>query len=105
MPKSYSQIGKKNIRSIISQVTYAFFILNEFIDFSESMWIFPIFLTFMKTPFLKKKIEACSKNISKICNYTFVFQNFQKDFWKHKEKRKTRMNSEKSINSFEIKKW
>ena len=30
------------------QVTDPFFILNEFIDFSESIWIFLIFLVFLK---------------------------------------------------------
>ena len=53
MPKGYQKIGKKKI-SINNQVTYPFFSPNEFIDFSESIWIFPIFFKFMTIPFSKK---------------------------------------------------
>ena len=69
----------------------------------------------MKIPFLTKKIEAiivkllilvcdtdlCNKNISKIRNVTFIFQNVQKKF--QTKKNLIHMDSEESVNLFEIK--
>ena len=103
--KIYQQIGKKKNRLMNNQVTYLFFISNEFIDLSESIWIFPSFLHLTTIPFVKKKnwgynratvssipwklfvcnVESCYKNLSKICNFTFNFQNFQKKFQMRKK--------------------
>ena len=41
MLNSYYPIGKKN--PINNQVTYPSFIAHEFIDFSESIWIYSFF--------------------------------------------------------------
>ena len=46
-------------------------------------------------------VEFCYKNISKIHNVKFIFPNFQKK----KNIEKIHVDSEKSINSFKIKKW
>ena len=46
--KSYQYNGKHNYSSINNPVTYPFFISNEFIDFSESMKKFSVFLRFSK---------------------------------------------------------
>ena len=48
-------------------------------------------------------MEACYKNISKIRNVTFIFQNFQRYFQKRKKIEKIQMDFEKSINPFGIK--
>ena len=48
MSKSYQQIAENNNCPINDQVTYSLFILNEFIDFLESIWIFSILSTFSK---------------------------------------------------------
>ena len=47
--------GTQNICLINNQVTYPFFISNEYIDFSESIWIFlPSFDVYENTVFETK---------------------------------------------------
>ena len=122
IPKIFQQIGQKNISSMNNQVAYPFFISNKFIDFSESLWIFSIFFTFMKISFLKK-IEAITMQLLvrspgtilcviwnrvekkfEIRNVTFIFLNSQKNVRKSNKIAKKFMDFEKSINLFKIKK-
>ena len=104
MSKNYTQLGKQNNCLINNQVTCPFFISNEFIDFSESVWIF----VFQNTVFEKKNwgfkratvssitrkileisvMESWYKNISKIRIVTFFFQNFLKKIQKRWKNRK-----------------
>ena len=49
-------------------------------------------------------MEIYYKNTSKICNVTFICQNFRNKFQKRKKIEKINMDSEKSINLFKIKK-
>ena len=71
---------------INNQVTYLFFISNEFIDFSESIWIFSIFFTFLK---IVKNFFLNERNVTNL-GYVFVtrfvtnriaHKNFQGDDW------------------------
>ena len=75
------------------------FISNEFIDFSESILIFKKFCDVYENISFDEKItrkilvydvESCYKKIFKICSY-IIFSKFSKE-----------LDSQKSINSFEI---
>ena len=57
----------KNNNLITNQVTYTLvFILNEFIDFSETIWMFSIFFPILKIPYLK--------NIKELINHQKNFR-------------------------------
>ena len=49
-------------------------------------------------------MEFCFKNSSNIRNVTFIFQNFQKNSKGKQKIEKIHVDSEKSINSYEMKK-
>ena len=49
-------------------------------------------------------MKSWYKNISKICNVTFVFKNSQKHFQNVKKIEKIQMDSKISMNLFKIKK-
>ena len=51
------KFDEKNNCPMINQITYSFFILNEFIGFTKSIWIFQFLSTFSKIPFLKQEKE------------------------------------------------
>ena len=78
MLKSYQEIGKQNICSINNQVTYLFLFQINLLIFQNSYEFFQFFLRFSKF------FKAFSKTLKKI--------------------EKIRMDSKKSINSFQIEK-
>ena len=105
---------KKRNYSINNQATYLFFLSNKFIDFPKSK-SFSTFLRLCNHRFLEKNknhnlstflvydIESYYKNISKIRNVTFTFENFQTNFPKRKKIEQIHEDPEESINSSEIK--
>ena len=124
MPRSYWQIAKKEKNCPINnQPSYTYFISNEFIDFSVSIWIFWIYFTFMKVFSKIFKNERNVTNFGYVVGISFYIthKNFQGDwvnsctvvasilfkndiFVNVKKIEKIRMRSQKSINLFEIKK-
>ena len=60
MPKIYQKIEQYNC-PIINRVIYPLFILNEFIDFRESIRIFSIFFTFLKILKIFFKMNVSSR--------------------------------------------
>ena len=124
MPKNYQQIGEQNDWLMNNQV------IDLLYHCERIYWLFRIhtnffncFLSFLKIPFLKKNgghklatiraitreiflcdMESWYKNLSKIRSVTFIFDNLKYFFQKRKIIEKIQIYSEKSINSFEMKK-
>ena len=76
------KLPKKKNCLINYHVSYPSFISNEFIDFSESMWICPIFFTILKTnlKILKNERNVTSFGCAFLTRFHITHNNFSGDW-------------------------